>query len=192
MRLVTERLAIAPLGEADIDAFVAYRTHPEVARYQSWETSYGHEDALDLVRSQATLELPARGGWLQLGVHTGGHPDHDTLVGDVAVHLLDEQPNTWEIGVTFAPRDQGRGFATEAVSAVVAALFNQHGAHRVVAFCDARNIAVHRLFERVGLRRESRQVDADWFKGEWTTLDGYAVLAREWNGDVRALEDQPA
>jgi hypothetical protein len=21
--------------------------------------------------------------------------------------------------------------------------------------------------------------EADWFKGEWTTLDGYAVLARE-------------
>jgi hypothetical protein len=29
------------------------------------------------------------------------------------------------------------------------------------------------------MRHESREVDADWFKGEWTTLDGYAVLARE-------------
>jgi RimJ/RimL family protein N-acetyltransferase len=165
MRLVTERLTIARLGEADIVAFVAYRTHPDVARYQSWETSYGHDDALDLVRSQAGLELPARGGWLQLGVHAGGPHDHNSLVGDVAVHLLDDQPNTWEIGVTFAPQGQGRGLATEAVSAVVAALFDQHGAHRIVAFCDARNIAVHRLFERVGLRLESHQVDATGSKG---------------------------
>jgi RimJ/RimL family protein N-acetyltransferase len=190
MRLVTKRLTIEPLSEADTVAFVAYRTHPDVARYQSWETTYGHDDALDLVRSQAGLELPTRGGWLQLGVHTGGPHDHNTLVGDVAVHLLDDQPNTWEIGVTFAPQGQGRGLATEAVSAVVEALFDQHGAHRVVAFCDVRNIAVHRLFERVGLRLESHQVDADWFKGEWTTLDGYAVLAREWNGDERPLEDR--
>ncbi len=33
----------------------------------------------------------------------------------------------------------------------------------------------------VGLRQESRQVDADWFTGEWTTLDGFAVLASEWD-----------
>ena len=29
------------------------------------------------------------------------------------------------------------------------------------------------------MRQESNQVEADWLKGEWTTLDGYAVLDRE-------------
>ena len=45
---------------------------------------------------------------------------------------------------------------------------------------DGDLTAVHRLLEHLGLRCEARLVDADWFKGEWTTLRIYAVLAREW------------
>lgn len=52
--------------------------------------------------------------------------------------------------------------------------------HRVFARADDRNTAVHRLLERLGFRREARLVEADWFKGEWTTLRVYAVLEREW------------
>jgi RimJ/RimL family protein N-acetyltransferase len=103
------------------------------------------------------------------------------LVGDVAIHTLADQPDTYELGVTLAPAAQGKGLAAEAVAAVIAHLFASRAAHRVVASCDARNEAVGRLLRRVGMRRESRQVDADWFKEEWTTLDGYAILRREWS-----------
>ena len=48
------------------------------------------------------------------------------------------------------------------------------------AEADDRNEAVHRLFERLGFRCEARLVEADWFKGEWTTLRTYAALRREW------------
>ena len=50
----------------------------------------------------------------------------------------------------------------------------------VPAFADDRNVAVQRLLERLGFRCEARLVEADWFKGEWTTLRTYAVLRREW------------
>jgi RimJ/RimL family protein N-acetyltransferase len=173
MRLATDRLTIAPLAADDAAAFAAYRQRAEIARYQSWETSYSLENARDLVARQAGWVLPPAGEWLQLGVHS----DND-LVGDVAIHLLDGQPATWELGVTFAV--QGEGYATEALAAVIGHLFERHDAHRVIAFCDSRNTRVHDLLERVGLRQESRQVQADWFKGEWTTLDGFAVLASEW------------
>jgi RimJ/RimL family protein N-acetyltransferase len=39
---------------------------------------------------------------------------------------------------------------------------------------------VQRVLERLGFRCEARHVEADWFKGEWTTLRVYAVLEREW------------
>jgi hypothetical protein len=38
----------------------------------------------------------------------------------------------------------------------------------------------HALLEPLGFRCEARMVDADWFKGEWTTLRVYAVLGHEW------------
>ncbi len=50
-----------------------------------------------------------------------------------------------------------------------------HGLHRVFGETDDRNAGVHRLF-----RCEARLVDADWFKGEWTTVRIYALLRREW------------
>ncbi len=183
MRLATERLRIEPLAGIDIEAFTAYRREPAVARYQSWDASYSESDATQLVAGQPTTELPVAGDWLQLALHDAGNDRR--LVGDVAVHRLADQPDTFEIGVTLAPADQGRGLGSEAVVAVVDALFSSHGAHRVIADCDARNDAVRALLARVGLRHESRQVDADWCKGEWTTVDRFAVLASEWLGRRR-------
>lgn len=177
MRLATERLRISPLAAADIAAFVAYRRKPAIARYQSWETTYSDADATLLVAAQPATELPVAGDWLQLALHA---TDDGHLVGDVAVHRLADQPGTFEIGVTLAPAEHGRGLGGEALTAVVDALFAAHAAHRVVATCDARNDAVRALLARVGLRQESRLVDADWFKGEWTTVDGFAVLRDEW------------
>jgi RimJ/RimL family protein N-acetyltransferase len=102
------------------------------------------------------------------------------LCGDCAVRILDDQPATAEVGVTFAPEHQGTGLATEALTAVISTLFEQHALHRVFAETDDRNTAVHRLLERLGLRCEARLVEADWFKDEWTTLRVFAVLRREW------------
>ena len=94
--------------------------------------------------------------------------------------VVTDQPGTAEIGVTFAPGHQGTGLATEALTAVVTTLFEEHGLHRVFAETDDRNVAVHRLLERLGFRCEARFVEADWFKEEWTTLRVFAVLRRDW------------
>ena len=45
---------------------------------------------------------------------------------------------------------------------------------------DDRNTAVQKLFGRLGFRCEARQLEADWFKDEWTTVRVYAMLEREW------------
>jgi len=148
--IVTDRLCLRPFRAADLPAFVAYRSAPEVARYQSWDTTFSQVDA-------------ERG-----------------VCGDCAVNVLADQPATAEVGVTFAPERQGSGLAGEALAAVITRLFAEHGLHRVYAEADDRNTAVHRLLERLGLRCEARLVEADWFKDEWTTLRTYAVLRREW------------
>jgi len=63
--------------------------------------------------------------------------------------------------------------------AAISELFEEHALHRVYAEADDRNVAVHRLLERPGFRCEARLVEADWFKGEWSTLRVFAVLQRE-------------
>jgi RimJ/RimL family protein N-acetyltransferase len=175
--ILTERLRLRPFCADDLPAFVAYRSEPEVARYQSWDTSYSMADAERFLASQRDLALGTPGAWVQLAAvdrRSGA------LCGDCAVRVDTEQPATAEVGVTFAPAHQGSGLATEALAAVVSVLFGEHGLHRVYAETDDRNVAVHRLLERLGFRCEARLVEADWFKDEWTTLRVFAVLRREW------------
>jgi RimJ/RimL family protein N-acetyltransferase len=179
--IVTERLCLRPFRADDLAAFVAYRSVPDVARYQSWDTTFSLADAERFLAEQEPLELGQPGTWMQLAA-----TDRETgaLYGDCAVHVLANQPATAEVGVTFAPEHQGSGLATEALSAVIGRLFEDHGLHRVYAEADDRNAAVHRLLERLGFRCEARLVEADWFKGEWTTVRVYAMLRREFSPGV--------
>jgi RimJ/RimL family protein N-acetyltransferase len=175
--IVTQRLVLRLLQPEDVPAFAAYRSDPEVARYQSWDTSYTTAEGELLVASQQGVDFGEPGPWIQVAAvdrATGA------LCGDCAVRVAADQPQTAEVGVTFAPERQGSGLATEALGAVVTRLFDQHDIHRVYAQADDRNLPVHRLLERLGFRCEARLVEADWFKGEWTTLRVYATLRREW------------
>lgn len=171
IRLVTARLLIEPLGSADLDAFVDYRRRPEVARYQSWDESYSRENGLELVARQPD-SFPAAGQWMQLAMRDGKQ-----LVGDLALHTLADQPDSYEVGVTVGV--PGCGYATEGMLALLAHLFEHRNAHRVIARSDARNAPVSALLTRVGFRHEGRAVAADWFKGEWTTVDSWAKLSEE-------------
>ena len=181
--IVTERLVLRLLQAEDVPAFAAYRSDPGVARYQSWDSSYTTADGERLVAAQAGVDFGDPGPWVQVAAvdrATGA------LRGDCAVRVAADQPRTAEVGVTFAPASQGGGLATEALAAVVARLFEDHDIHRVYGEADDRNVAVHRLFERLAFRCEARLVEADWFKGGWSTLRLYATLDREWCGRQHA------
>ena len=182
---------LRPFEPGDLSGLVAYRSDPEVAAYQSWDPGFSTSDAERFLAGQRGLAFAQPGEWTQLAIADRAD---ETLLGDCAAHVSATQPATAEIGITLARASQGRGVAAEALHALIAALFADHGMHRVYAEADDRNESVHRLLERLGLRFEGRLVEADWFKGEWTTLRIYAVLAREWvarSGDVTA-EDLPA
>ena len=174
--LLTARLQIRPLGRADVEEFVAYRRDPDVARWQSWGSNYGRADALALIDAQPTGDLPPPGQWLQLAVRS---LDGTRLFGDLGVHRIVAPSSTFEIGVSIAGACQGRGLATEALRRLITFLFHDAAAHRIVAYCDARNSPVKALLARVGLRQETSPLPPEWFKGEWSTLEVYALLAGE-------------
>jgi RimJ/RimL family protein N-acetyltransferase len=175
--LVTERLVLRPLTVAELPALAAYRAEAQAARYQSWQETYSLADAQRLLADQPADALRAPGEWLQVAVldAVGG-----ALLGDCALRLAADEPGSVELGVTLAAASQGRGIAAEALSTLVAHVFAQPGVHRVFARLDERNHPSARLFERLGFRREARLVEAEWFKGEWTTALIYARLRREW------------
>jgi RimJ/RimL family protein N-acetyltransferase len=60
VEIVTARLSLRPFQVDDLEAFVAYRSDPEVARYQSWDSTYSMADAESFLSS--ITELTALGG----------------------------------------------------------------------------------------------------------------------------------
>ncbi len=160
-RLTTGRLVIRPFQPKDLDAFAAYRSDPEVARYQSWDV-YELAQAGSFVAEMATLHPGVPGQWYQFAV---ADRSSDELSGDTAVCVEVADPSRAELGFTFAPAYQGRGYATEAVRATVDYAFERLGVDVVVAVTDARNAPSIALLERLGMTHESTaHVE---FKGEW-------------------------
>ena len=167
--IATDRLTLRAFTATDAPALAAYRSDPDIARYQSWSTPYPLEQAEQLIAAQAHLTGPAPGEWLQIAI------DHDgTLVGDVAVHLR-EDGQTAEVGCTLAPDQQGRGYAREAVAALVGALFAETSVRRIEAGIDPRNTPSIRLFEHVGFVHERTEEAAVLIDGEWCDDAHYAL-----------------
>ena len=71
-----------------------------------------------------------------------------------------------KVGYTVSPAFQGRGYATEAIGALVAYAFETLGADVVRAYASAENVASLRVAEKVGMRLmeriEHRQGDEVW------------------------------
>jgi RimJ/RimL family protein N-acetyltransferase len=112
-------------------------------------------------------------------------------VGDVMLRIedpwaqdevLDQARGTQaEIGWVLDPAVWGRGFAFEAMQALLDAAFGSLGLRRLVAHCFADNTPSWRLMERLGMRREVHAVKDSLHRSRgW--LDGYSygLLAEEW------------
>jgi len=174
--LRTPRLVLRAFRPEDVDALLVFHSDPEAVRY----VPYAPRDRAGVVavleRKVGSTRLAAEGDLLELAVAL----EDGTVIGDVLLALRSVEHATIEVGYIFDPASGGRGYATEAVRALLDLAFGELGARRVVARVDARNTASRALLERLGLRLEAHLVENEWFKGELGSETDYAVLAREW------------
>jgi RimJ/RimL family protein N-acetyltransferase len=174
--LRTPRLILRRLRTDDLAVLCAYRSLPEVARFQSWDT-FGPEDGARLIAEQSCREPNIPGTWLQLAIVP---EDSGEMIGDCGLHFLQNDERQVELGITMAPRHQRRGYATEALTGVIDYLFNRLEKHRLTAVTDAENGPAAALFCRLGFRREGHFVENVWFKGRWGSEFTFALLRSEW------------
>lgn len=173
-RIATDRLVIRPLARRDLTALTRYRNAPAVARYQEWALPYTRDLALTLLDDLAGTDGPTPAVWVQLAITD----TDDRLVGDLAV-WLDESASLAMIGYTLAPKHQGKGYATEAVGALMDWLVAQR-VHRVAATLDPDNLASARVLERCGFRYTGTARSAALVRGTWEDDARFEILADEW------------
>jgi RimJ/RimL family protein N-acetyltransferase len=161
--LLTERLRLRRSRPQDAETIAAYRSDPDVGRYQGWERTDPEGIRADIEQMEG--RLPGEpGGWVQLSVE---ERDTGRLVGDVGLSPAETEPGVIKVGYTMAPAFQGRGYATEAVAALIDYAFDKLGADVVRAYASAENAPSIRVAEKVGLqlmeRFEGRDGDHVWF-----------------------------
>lgn len=175
--LRTARLLLRPLGDADAEPMLAYKSDAENVRFVPYGV-LSIEDIRERLRTTwAGSVFTAEGDAVCLGVEEQGT---GRLVGDVVLFWRSERDRAGEVGYILDPAFAGRGYATEAVAALLDLAVDGLGVHRITARIDERNTASVGVVERLGFRREARLVESSWFKGEWATMLEYGMLAAEW------------
>jgi len=175
--LETERLILRPFEERDIRPFSAYRSDPEVARYQGWEAPFSLDRASRFVHEMMARTPGEPGLWYQVALEL---KEGGGLIGDCAFQRLAEDRAQAEIGFTLSRPYHGHGYAFEAVGRLLDHLFADMRLHRVRANCDPANLASSTLLKRLGMRCEGLFVESLWWKGSWADEQWYAILDREW------------
>ena len=174
----TERLELRPPTDADIDAVLAWRNHPDVTRWllltrvapaayrETWRVAADDP----LTHQVVAVTDGAVVGTLSLEVHDGKGQGCDAPTRSFeGQHCYHEDP-----------AHHGRGYATEIARAGLDLGFGDLGLRRVTAGCFADNTASWRVMEKVGMRREQHGIRDSWH-AELGWVDGftYAVLAQE-------------
>jgi [ribosomal protein S5]-alanine N-acetyltransferase len=153
--LRTERLLLRRARADDALAMHAILSDPVAMRYWS---SLPHED---LAQSQA---------WIAATIDAidAGRSDDFLVEHDGAVIGKTGLWSGNELGFLFAPSVWGKGYAREAVTAVIARGFTTSGHDEIRAEADPRNEACLRLLSRLGFRETGRAAHTWCIGGEWS------------------------
>lgn len=144
------------LRPSDLEAFLAYRSDPEIARYQGW-SDFSRDEARGFIDSMQDVNGPRAGSWVQLGIAL---KNGDLLVGDIGLHI-GKDGHAAQIGYSCARAYQRQGLASEAVGLVIEKIRTHTGCQWIHAIVDSRNAASERLLVRLGFEVSSVQSTED-------------------------------
>ncbi len=168
--LATARLTLRPLAGTDAAVMAQLLADGRVAAATS---DIPHP--FGLAQARAFLDWAeaetALGRLLALAMEDGGQ-----MVGAIGLHLEDG-PAT--VGYWVAPLLWGRGYASEALAAVLTHGFGPLGLPRIEADCLAGNAASARVLEKAGFRRAGQRTEFSQARGREVTLWQWRLMAAD-------------
>jgi RimJ/RimL family protein N-acetyltransferase len=186
--LRTERLALRPFRETDIDGLVDLDSDPEVTRF----INGGRPTARETVEREVLPRLLHRypclgtvGYWAAEELATG------TFLGWYEFRPLEEDRcTTVELGYRLNRHAWGAGYATEGSRALIRKGFTEHDVQRVVATTMTVNVRSRRVMEKAGLTyvRTFFHDYPDAIEGSEHGEVEYALTRADW---LSTRADQP-
>ncbi|HSK66631.1 MAG TPA: GNAT family protein [Anaerolineales bacterium] len=178
MRLETERLILRDFVADDWQRVIEYQTDPLYLRYYEWTTADRTPEAvqefvgwfLDHQKQEPRIKF-------QLAIVL---KSDNLLIGNCGIRKDRANAFQADIGYELDPSYWNRGYATEAIHAIVDFGFSTLSLHRVWAWCVADNIGSTHVMEKLGMQLEGRLRENEYYKDRWWDMLMYAILLREW------------
>jgi ribosomal-protein-alanine N-acetyltransferase len=180
--LETKRLRLRNFESQDWTAVWEWSIDPEVRRFmdaQSEDKAKAQAGAKDWVeREGARKDGPDRRVYVfAIVLKHGGE-----VIGDCQFCLENTpyQPKHGRFHYCISRPNWNRGFATEALNAVLRFGFEELGLHRIQCGVIVENGASLRVQEKLGMRKEALFVQDTCVRGKWYDSFSYAMLGADW------------
>ena len=171
----TERLLLRPLDATDAEALFDFFSDAEVMRYWSTPPWNSMEQAQAFIeRSQNGIET---GQSLRVGIV---RQLDSALIGQCTLFGIIPSCRRAEIGYSLARGAWNKGFANEALQALITYAFDSLNLNRIEADIDPRNAGSARALNRLGFSKDG-YLRERWIVGdEVSDSELYGLLRRDW------------
>lgn len=166
----TPRLRLVPVDASNAETLWELMQNQELRTYQDLpDMERRHFTALVTSgRGSFRAKKPGRFEWLI-------ENEQREAIGWVSLRIGERTAENGEIGYSLLAEHRGRGFATEAVQALVDAAFSHGKLHRLRAYCLPENRASRALLRRVGFREEGILKRGASLRGRAVDVVAYAL-----------------
>ena len=173
--LQTDRLLLRPFASTDADAIYALQSNARVLRY--WDSPPWTERSRAEAFIAACRKMEEEGNGARLAIETRGN---GTFVGWCSMFRWNPVYRSLGIGYCLDETAWGKGYATEAVHAMLQWAYGTLELNRVEAELDTRNIASARVLEKLGFKLEGLRREDCVVLGEVSDSWIYGLLKRDW------------
>jgi len=176
--LSTPHLILRALRTTDLDDLYEYASDPEIDRYVPWEHYKNIEEAREnLNEFLEEYEKDGLGSW---GIE---HRTDKKLIGIINTSIPHRINRRVELGYTISRAYWGKGYATEAVQAVIQFGFEKMDLVRIEAVVLPEHLASARVLQKAGMQFEGMLRNYQIWRDQPRDLHMYAVI-----GTMKDLE----
>lgn len=172
----TERLIIRLAEPEDAENIFSYRSDFVENMYQGWFPNSA-EDVCEYIKNMPKV-MDVANVCFQFVIILASE---NRLIGDMGIIFTNHDNLQAEVGCTLHKEYQRKGYATEALKAMVGYLFETLDKHRIIASIDPRNRPSIQLIERLIFRKEAHFRESYYLRGEWVDDIIYAKLKSDWD-----------
>ncbi len=170
--LVTERLLLRRVSTEDAEAVLAGYSDPRV--YQFMSVSYHNLQEIKVQLDWYERLLSAQSGiWWGICMKEGGQ-----MIGNGGFHDWHHQHRKAELGYWLLPEFQGRGLASEAITAMINYGFAGMSLHRIEAEVETENTASSVLLRKLGFTLEGIKKECEFINERFVDLETWAKLEK--------------